>query len=141
MILADLGNGEAAAVQAARDAGAWLARPDFGPEWPDGASDFNDLAQHRGGAAVARAIAAALQVATVATSTVTGANGLDVLRADDLTVERVRWLWHGYLPRGKLVIMAGPAGTSKTTGALAFGATVTQAGRWPDGSRAERGDV
>ncbi len=57
------------------------------------------------------------------------------------TVERVRWLWHGYLPRGKLVIMAGPAGTSKTTGALAIAATLTQSGRWPDGTRAEAGDV
>jgi hypothetical protein len=69
------------------------------------------------------------------------ADGLRITRADDLSVERVRWLWPGFLPGGKLVLIAGPVGVSKTTVALAVSATITQAGRWPDGSHAEAGDV
>ena len=57
VILADLGNGEAAAEQAARDSGALLVRPDFGAVRPEGATDFNDLAAHRGRVAVERCIA------------------------------------------------------------------------------------
>ena len=34
-----------------------LARPDFGADRPEGATDFNDLAQHRGAEAVERAVA------------------------------------------------------------------------------------
>jgi len=50
-------------------------------------------------------------------------------------------LWPGYLPRGKFVLIAGPAGVSKTTVALALAATITQGGRWPDGSHAQPGAV
>lgn len=67
--------------------------------------------------------------------------GLQVLRADDVQIERVRWLWRDYLPRGKFSLVAGPAGVSKTTIALAIGATLTQGGRWPDGTTAEIGDI
>jgi len=48
VILADLGNGQAKAGEAARAIGGVLAVPDFGPERPEGASDFNDLALCRG---------------------------------------------------------------------------------------------
>ncbi len=52
VILADLGNGQAKAEQAARTTGALLAIPKFGDNLPDGAMDFNDFAQHHGLAAV-----------------------------------------------------------------------------------------
>ena len=44
------------ATEAARAVGGFLAVPDFGDERPAGASDFNDLAQHRGAEAVRRAL-------------------------------------------------------------------------------------
>jgi putative DNA primase/helicase len=44
------------ATEAARAVGGLLAVPDFGSDRPDGATDFNDLAQHRGHEAVERAI-------------------------------------------------------------------------------------
>src|SRR5437867_791080 len=47
-------------------------------------------------------------------------DGVQVVRADGVAVQRVEWLWNGYLPRGKLSLIAGPAGTSKTTLALAL---------------------
>jgi len=66
---------------------------------------------------------------------------VDLIRGDTVTIEPIRWAWRGWLARGKLHIMAGAPGTGKTTLALAFAATITVGGRWPDGSRAEPGDV
>lgn len=67
--------------------------------------------------------------------------GVELVRADALTVEPIAWKWPGYLAGGKLHIVAGAPGTTKTTCTLAFGATISQAGRWPDGQRAELGSV
>lgn len=47
----------------------------------------------------------------------------------------IRWLWPGWLAKGKLHILAGAGGTGKTTLLLGLIATITTGGRWPDGSR------
>lgn len=46
----------------------------------------------------------------------------------------IKWLWESWLPAGKLTILAGAAGTGKTTLALGFAATLTSQGDWPDSS-------
>ena len=46
----------------------------------------------------------------------------------------ITWLWPGWVPAGKLTILAGAAGTGKTTLALALAAVLTSGGKWPDGS-------
>ncbi len=51
------------ATEAARAVGGLLAVPDFGGNRPDGATDFNDMAQLCGKEAIASAIASAEQVA------------------------------------------------------------------------------
>lgn len=51
----------------------------------------------------------------------------------------ITWLWPGWVPAGKLTILAGTAGTGKTTLALALAAVVTAGGRWPDGSECAGG--
>ena len=61
--------------------------------------------------------------------------------ASEFKVEPIRWLWPGWLAGGKLHILAGAPGTGKTTVALALAATLTLAGRWPDGTTAPRGRV
>ena len=75
-ILADVqkasGEPDPHAIEAARDAGAALAVPDFGAERPEGATDFNDMAAHRGREAVKRAIYAA-----IASARADGASGDD----------------------------------------------------------------
>lgn len=48
VVLADLGNGEQDAERAALAVGGALARPDFGDDRPENASDFNDLHVLRG---------------------------------------------------------------------------------------------
>jgi putative DNA primase/helicase len=46
----------------------------------------------------------------------------------------ITWLWPGWVPAGKLTILAGAAGTGKTTLALALAAVLTTGGQWPDGT-------
>ena len=64
-----------------------------------------------------------------------------LVRGDAIVPEAVQWLWHGWLERGALHMLAGQPGTGKTTIAMALAATITAGGKWPDGSQAARGDV
>lgn len=61
--------------------------------------------------------------------------------AADIKPEAIRWLWKGWLARGKFHIFAGMAGTGKTTIAIAIGATISIGGRFPDGTCAPVGNV
>lgn len=61
--------------------------------------------------------------------------------AADIKPEAIRWLWKGWLARGKFHIFAGQAGTGKTTIAIALASTVSNGGRFPDGTLAPVGDV
>ena len=82
--------------------------------------------------------------ATLAPSAATARTELDAVMlicATTLKPEPIRWLWLEWLALGKLHIMAGAPGQGKTTINLAFAATVSAGGRWPDGSRCEPGNV
>ena len=61
--------------------------------------------------------------------------------AKNITPEPIRWLWNGWLAKGKLHIFAGAAGTGKTTIAIALAATISIGGRFPDGSICPIGSV
>jgi putative DNA primase/helicase len=67
--------------------------------------------------------------------------GVSLIRAKDLAPEPVAWLWPGWLAMGKFHVLAGAPGTGKTTLATALAATVSMGGPWPDGERAQVGDV
>lgn len=66
---------------------------------------------------------------------------LNLIHAANVKPQPIRWLWNGWLARGKLHILAGQPGTGKTTLALALGAILTNGGHWPDGSPAPHGNV
>ncbi|MDZ4145693.1 MAG: AAA family ATPase [Burkholderiales bacterium] len=68
-------------------------------------------------------------------------DGVVLTCGSDLTPEPVRWLWPAWLALGKLHILAGAPGQGKTTIAMALAATVSIAGRWPDGTHSEAGNV
>lgn len=68
-------------------------------------------------------------------------DGVILVNGARLEPQPVRWLWPSWLALGKLHILAGAPGQGKTTIALAFAATVTTGGRWPDGSRCTAGNV
>ena len=57
-------------------------------------------------------------------------------RMDGIEAEPVVWLWPDRIPT-KLVTAAGPPGDGKSQVSLALAATVTTAGRWPDGTPCE----
>lgn len=68
--------------------------------------------------------------------------GLLLTKGSEIEPEKIDWLWDGWLAAGKLHILAGVAGTGKTTIALAVAATLTTGGSWPDGAKCtETGDV
>lgn len=66
---------------------------------------------------------------------------VQLIRASDIAPAAVEWLWRGWLAAGKLHVLGGAPGTGKTTLSLALAATVTTGGRWPDGTRADPGNV
>ena len=69
-------------------------------------------------------------------------SGVSLKCAADVRELPIHWLWDGWIARGKLSILAGSAGTGKTTAALGLAATVTTGGVWPDGVRCvEPGNV
>ncbi len=75
-----------------------------------------------------------------------GANGHPVsetliARGEISVLQKVDWLWPGWLARGKLHILGGMKGAGKSTIAFDLLAQVTCAGRWPDGTPAPLGDV
>lgn len=61
--------------------------------------------------------------------------------AADIEMEAISWLWALWIACGKLHILAGEAGTGKTTIALWLASILSCGGRWPDGSRSEVGNV
>ncbi|MGF6636183.1 AAA family ATPase [Paraburkholderia sp. MM6662-R1] len=140
---------------AARSVGGLLAIPAFGPDRPNGATDFNDLHALGGLEAVRACIeaatppgdeqeATALPEAEKAATAPRKRSGPSVVltRACDIVPEPIYWLWPGYLPAGKFTAFAGPAGCGKTTIAIALAATVSNGGAWPDGTQCpEPGNV
>jgi putative DNA primase/helicase len=66
---------------------------------------------------------------------------VELIRADTIKPERVSWLWPGWLAAGKLHLLIGQPGDGKSTLALGLAAAITMGAPWPDGTRAERGNV
>lgn len=62
-------------------------------------------------------------------------------QASQLKIMPIRWLWPGWLARGKLHVLAGTPGTGKTTIAMAIAATVSAGGIFPCGSQCPSGNV
>ena len=71
--------GQTKAKETAQAVGGLLAVPDFGPDRPEGATDFNDLHQAQGLAAVARCIEAALTGTAIAPGIAQGMATVPVL--------------------------------------------------------------
>ncbi len=137
------------ATEAAKAISGKLAIPCFGNGRPEKATDFNDVAAHSGIESVHEAIndakaPGAQPSAIEATQTADERYKRDVILqcATDIPMVQIQWLWHEWLAAGKLTILAGAAGTGKTTLALLIAAAITNGGAFPDGSRCQqRGNV
>lgn len=66
---------------------------------------------------------------------------VNLIRAGDVTLEPISWLWKDWLAVGKPHFLGGAPGTGKTTISMALAATVTIGGRWPDGTKSPTGNV
>ena len=146
------------ATAAATAVGGWLAVPMFQSD--DGQpTDFNDLHTREGGQVVTAAISAAAPMRGADTAPVLLAapsvpavslttdrsmipaadtRTVKIRCASDIKPQPITWLWPGWVPAGKLTILAGAAGTGKTTLALGLAAVLTAGGTWPDGSACKR---
>lgn len=133
--------GVSSATEAAQVVGGTVAVPDFSDNRPEGATDFNDLHRHAGADAVKASVAAAKPVANAIAQDSRESLTVQLIQGHTITPEPIQWLWDGWLAAGKMHILAGVPGTGKTTISLGHAATITTGGRWPDGSRAEKGDV
>jgi putative DNA primase/helicase len=134
------------AIEAANSVAGKLAIPDFGPTRTPDQTDFNDLAQSQGPEAVSRSINSAQFVipesSNLGEKTAPNLESkINLIRGSDLTPKPVDWLWPGWIAAGKFHILGGAPGTGKTTISIALAATVTVGGTWPDGIKAERGNV
>jgi hypothetical protein len=58
-----------------------------------------------------------------------------LLQGTQIEEKPITWLWDGYLPSGKLTLLAGAGGTGKSTIAFNIAGTITNGGTWPDGTR------
>ncbi len=67
---------------------------------------------------------------------------VNLLNGASIRPTSIDWIWSQWLARSKLTILAGVAGTGKTTVALYFASTVSNAGKFPDSSECkESGNV
>ena len=64
-----------------------------------------------------------------------GKRTVSLIQGTSIQAKPITWLWHGYLPQGKLTLLAGAGGTGKSTLAFSIAATITNGGGWPDGSQ------
>lgn len=68
-------------------------------------------------------------------------HGVILLKASELKPKPICWIWDGWIAGGKFHLLGGVAGTGKTTISLALASSITNGGRFPDGSRSPCGDV
>jgi len=86
-------------------------------------------------AMTANAVASAKRKQNKPTVALTSKRSVTLLQGSEIVERPIEWLWDGYLPSGKLTLLAGAGGTGKSTIAFNLTATITNAGLWPDGSR------
>lgn len=60
--------------------------------------------------------------------------GVQLICAADLVPAPIHWIWKDWLAAGKFHLLAGAAGTGKTTIALNLAAIITRGDCWPDGT-------
>jgi len=62
-------------------------------------------------------------------------------KASELKPKPINWIWEGWIAAGKFHLLGGVAGTGKTTISLALVSSITNGGKFPDGSTASKGNV
>jgi putative DNA primase/helicase len=66
---------------------------------------------------------------------------ITILRGRDVKMEKIDWLWPGWLARGKFHLLSGGKGAGKSTVLFDLMARLTAATTWPDGKPAPQGSA
>jgi putative DNA primase/helicase len=104
--------------------------------------DANDILKARGPDALRDVFDTAPRKNGQARANPSPAPSVNLLPGTAYNLVPVRWLWRDWLACGKFHLLAGAAGTGKTTIGISLAAAITSGGRWPDGSPAgPPGDV
>lgn len=75
-------------------------------------------------------------------SLINGTKELILTNANDIEAKPIQWLWHGWLPLGKLTVFAGAGGAGKTNILLNLIATISNGGAFPDGTQCtDKGEI
>lgn len=62
-------------------------------------------------------------------------DGINIIWGNEVEVERPRWLWPGYIPAGKITILAGDPGMGKSTISIDLVSRISQGTFLPSGGR------
>ena len=111
---------------------------DLGEAKAIGAIERTDLRRPRGsgeGAGSRRAEKQAKEASEAESIGQPQKRSVKLTRATQVEPQAIRWLWPGWLARGKLHLLAGTAGDGKTTAAVSLAALITEGGRLPMGLR------
>jgi hypothetical protein len=73
-----------------------------------------------------------------AMATQTAKRSIALQSFDGIDEHPITWLWDGFLPSGKLTLLAGAGGTGKSTISFSFAAIITTGGAWPDGTQCKQ---
>jgi putative DNA primase/helicase len=65
----------------------------------------------------------------------------ELTKLRDLKMEKINWIWKGWIARGEVGLIAGVPEAGKTTCAISLGAILSGGGRWPDETLAQAGNV
>ena len=55
----------------------------------------------------------------------------NLIKASDVEVKQLKWLWPGVIPEGKLYQLAGNPGIGKSLISLFVASTLSRGGKWP----------
>jgi len=76
------------------------------------------------------------------TEVISGENSLRIIKASDVEIRPIKWLWPGVLALGKLTIIAGEPGLGKSQLSLFVASIVSKGGNWPvTNEKIESGNV
>jgi RecA-family ATPase len=65
----------------------------------------------------------------------------ELTKLRDLKMEKIDWIWAGWIARGEVCLIAGVPEAGKTTCALSISAIFSSGGRWPDETLAKAGNI
>ena len=143
--------GRTKAIEAASSIDTSVVFPDFGENLPEKATDFNDLHLLKGSEAVRKRFDEILiplnknekcTEPNAKQKNLINKSGLRIVKASDVIIRPVKWLWPGVLAMGKMVFIAGDPGLGKSQVCLYIAAIVSKGGKWPvSEENCEKGSV